>query len=125
MAESQNHLPKIVVQQVYAHGLGFFTESKNTLHDFLHAEDCLCAPLVPDVTFQRGLLVFQNPKTCKRIREVNLIILNYRVSRKNYAPFLWLLWRSCGGVVDSIISVSTQLHRSDLSLEFETSFESI
>ena len=30
-----------------------------------------------------------------------------------------------GGVVDSIISVFTQLHRSGFNLEFETLFESI
>ena len=31
----------------------------------------------------------------------------------------------CGGAVDSIISVFTQLHRSGFNLEFETLFESI
>ena len=31
----------------------------------------------------------------------------------------------CGGAVDSIISVFTQLHRSSLNLEFETLYESI
>ena len=31
----------------------------------------------------------------------------------------------CGGAVDSIISVFTQLHRSSFNLEFETLFESI
>ena len=29
----------------------------------------------------------------------------------------------CGGAVDSMISVFTQLHRSDLNLEFEILFE--
>ena len=31
----------------------------------------------------------------------------------------------CGGAVDSIISVFTQLHRSSFNLEFETSYESM
>ena len=31
----------------------------------------------------------------------------------------------CGGAVDSIISVYTQLHRSGFNYEFETFFESI
>ena len=31
----------------------------------------------------------------------------------------------CGGVVDSIISIFTQLHRSGFNLEFETMFESL
>ena len=39
----------------------------------------------------------------------------------DFALFLWLF----GGAVDSIISVFTQLHRSDFNFEFKTLFESI
>ena len=35
------------------------------------------------------------------------------------------LYGHCGGAVDSIISIVTQLHRSGFNLEFETLFESI
>ena len=34
------------------------------------------------------------------------------------------LYVCCGGAVDSIISIFTQLHRSSLNLEFETLYES-
>ena len=45
----------------------------------------------------------------------------YRVSQNNCALFVCY----CGGAVDSIISVFTQLHRSAFNLKFETLFESI
>ena len=49
------------------------------------------------------------------------ILINCRVSQK-VVP---CLCACCGGDVDSIISVFTQLHRSSFSLEFQTLYESI
>ena len=46
---------------------------------------------------------------------------NYRASQ-NVVP---RLCSCCGGAIDSIILVFTQLHRSGLNVEFETLYDSI
>ena len=38
---------------------------------------------------------------------------------------LWPVCGACGGAVDSVVSVFTQLHISSCNLEFETLFELI
>ena len=50
------------------------------------------------------------------LMDMNMSTIKYRVSQ-SIVP---RLFGCCGGAVDSIISIFTQLHRSGVVLEFET-----
>ena len=76
---------------------------------------------IPSFVGHIGFMV--SLKLCLNLRDIVLRNLYHRscVPRKLCS----VCNCCCGGAVDSVISVCTQLHRSGFNLDFETSFESI